>query len=69
MAWLLGHGHSVFVFFKCLVVGVWLLILTVHKNFKLARWGLWALLAFYSLLLCYHVFLYLLAEPIPATHP
>lgn len=69
MEWLLGHGQTAFVFFKCLAVGAWLLVLTVHKNFQLARWGLWALMAFYTALLFYHVFLYVLAEPTPIHLP
>ena len=39
---------------KCFVVGVWLVFLTVHKNFRLARAGLWGLLLLYSCVLCYH---------------
>lgn len=65
MDWLLSQGHMSFVFFKCLVVGGWLLVLTVHKNFRLARWGLRVLLIVYAALLVYHIFLYALAEPIP----
>jgi len=65
MEWLLGHGQTAFVVFKCLAVGAWLLILTVHKNFQLARWGLWALMTFYTFLLFYHIFLYVFAEPTP----
>ena len=65
MDWLLAQGQMAFLFFKCLAVGAWLLVLTVHKNFQLARWGLWVLATFYGLLLLYHIFLYLFAEPIP----
>ena len=65
MDWLLGQGQMTFIAFKCLAVGTWLLILTVHKNFWLARWGLWCLMTFYSFLLVYHIFLYVFAEPIP----
>ena len=39
---------------KCFVVGLWLVFLTVHKNFKHVRVGLWALLALYTGVLFYH---------------
>lgn len=65
MDWALQSGDSVFLFQKCVVAGIWLLILLVHKNFRIARVGLWSLLAVYSALALYHVFLVLFAEPIP----
>lgn len=65
MSWLLGHGPFVFVAAKCAIVGVWLLFLTIHKNFRLARLGMKGLLLLYTALLVYHVFLFVLAEPIP----
>ena len=65
MDWLLGQGQMAFIAFKCLAVGIWLLVLIVHKNFQLARWGLWCLMTFYSFLLLYHLFLYVFAEPVP----
>ena len=65
MAWVLGFGQVPFLGLKCLAVGAWLLILMIHKNFTLARMGLWALLVFYSFLFAYHLFLYFFAEPLP----
>jgi len=54
MAWLLEHGNGPFLIQKCIVVGAWLLLLVVHKNFRIARIGLWSLAAIYSLLILYH---------------
>jgi len=65
MAWVLGFGQAPFLALKCMAVGAWLLVLVIHKNFTLARLGLFGLLLFYSLLLGYHIFLYLFADPIP----
>ena len=69
MDWALQAGDSVFLFQKCVVAGLWLLILLVHKNFRIARYGLWSLLAVYALLAVYHAFLALFAEPIPPGTP
>lgn len=55
MAWILELGNSAFLVQKCFVVGLWLLLLLVHKNFRLARVGLWALAGIYSLLILYHL--------------
>jgi hypothetical protein len=55
MARLLDLGHTAFLIEKCFVVGVWLLVLLVHKNFRVARIGLRALLVIYGLLFAYHV--------------
>ena len=66
MEWVLENGGTgAFVIQKCLLVGFWLLLLVVHKNFKIARIGLWTLLALYSTLLLYHLFLYFFGVPIP----
>lgn len=54
MNWLLELGVHAFLIQKCLVVGLWLLLLLVHKNFRLARIGLWSALGVYSLLILYH---------------
>lgn len=52
---LIAHGGDVaFLIQKCLVVGIWLVILIVHKNFRIARLGLLALFVIYGLLLFYH---------------
>jgi hypothetical protein len=56
MAKLLEGGDLIFLIQKCFVVGVWLVILIVHKNFRVARTGLWSLLAIYGLLLLYHLY-------------
>jgi len=69
MEWALEAGDSVFLFQKCIVAGVWLLVLLVHKNFRIARVGLWSLLAVYALVGVYHAFLVLFAEPIPQAGP
>lgn len=58
-------GESVFLFQKCIVAGVWLLILLVHKNFRIARIGLWVLLGVYGTVAVYHGFLALFAVPVP----
>jgi hypothetical protein len=55
MAWILELGNSAFLIQKTFVVGLWLMLLVVHKNFRLARVGLWALAIVYSLLVLYHV--------------
>ncbi len=55
MAWILELGSNAFLIQKSFVVGLWLLLLLVHKNFRLARIGLWALAGIYSLLVLYHV--------------
>ena len=54
MARLLEAGNLPFLIQKCFVVGIWLVILIVHKNFRLARVGMWSLLGVYGLLLLYH---------------
>ena len=43
---------------KGLLIGVALAVLTVHKNFGLARAGLWLAAGGYTLLCCYHLYLY-----------
>ena len=58
-------GDSVFLFQKCIVAGLWLLVLLVHKNFRIARIGLWVLLGVYGTLALYHAFLVLFATPLP----
>ena len=65
MKWVLENGGTeAFVIQKCLLVGFWLLLLVVHKNFRIARIGLWTLLVLYSTLLLYHLFLYFFGVPI-----
>lgn len=55
MAWMLELGDEFFLAQKCFMVGIWLIVLTVHKNFRLARIGLYSLAAIYSLLLMAHI--------------
>ncbi len=54
MAFFLDIGPAAFLLQKCLVVGFWLILLLVHKNFRFARVGLYAALAVYGLLLIVH---------------
>ncbi len=54
MDWLLQLGEHAFLIQKCFVVGFWLVFLIVHKNFRLARLGLWSLAGVYALLFAYH---------------
>ena len=64
MDWFLQQGELAFLAQKCLVVGLWLVILVVHKNFQIARTGLWLLLALYGSIFVYHIFLQVAAVPI-----
>ena len=57
MAYMLELGDGFFLAQKCFVVGIWLIVLTVHKNFRLAQIGLYSLAAVYSLLLVGHIVL------------
>jgi hypothetical protein len=54
MAHLLEISDSAFLFQKCVVVGIWLVYLTIHKNWALARLGLRVLFVLYAVLLLYH---------------
>jgi hypothetical protein len=54
MDFFLDIGPGAFLFQKCLVVGFWLLILLVHKNFRFARIGLYASLVVYAALMAVH---------------
>jgi len=55
MAYMLELGDGFFLAQKCFVVGIWLIILTVHKNFRLAQIGLYSLAAIYTVLLAGHI--------------
>ncbi|MDC1295126.1 DUF5658 family protein [Myxococcota bacterium] len=55
MDFFLDIGPGAFLAQKCLVVGFWLLILLVHKNFRFARAGLYASLAVYAVLMAIHL--------------
>ena len=52
---MLGTGRLGFVFLKSFLITVPLVVLCLHKNFPLARLGLWLAAGTYSLLLAYHV--------------
>ena len=54
MDFLLDIGPGAFLVQKCILVGFWLVILTMHKNFRFAKLGLYASLAIYSLLMALH---------------
>jgi hypothetical protein len=53
----LAYGPHVFILFKTLGIGVCAGFLTLTKNFRAARIGLWIILIGYSLLLCWHLLL------------
>lgn len=54
MDFFLDIGPWAFLAQKCLVVGLWLVILVVHKNFRLARIGLYSALVVYGALMIVH---------------
>ena len=54
MEFFLDIGPFAFLAQKCLVVGFWLILLLVHKNFRFAKIGLHASLVVYALLLLLH---------------
>jgi len=56
-ALLLGTGRTGFVVMKSLLISIPLLVLCLHKNFHLARIGLWVAASCYSLLFLYHLWL------------
>lgn len=70
MDWFLQQGDWVFLGQKCLVVGLWLVILVIHKNFQMARVGLWCLLVLYGSIFLYHIFLQAAGVPVslPPAH-
>lgn len=55
---MLKTGRFGFVFIKAVLIGVALLVLTLHKNFQLARFGLWLSTAAYTALVIYHLTLF-----------
>lgn len=54
MDFFLDIGPGAFLVQKCLIVGFWLVLLVVHKNFRLARFGLYASLVVYALIMLMH---------------
>ncbi|MSR62664.1 MAG: hypothetical protein EXS08_09505 [Planctomycetes bacterium] len=55
---LLGTGRWNFVFMKSILIGLALIVLAVHKNFHLARIGLWTAAGTYTCLVAYHLLLF-----------
>jgi len=51
---LIETSDLMFILQKCLVVGLWIVILMIHKNFRIARFGLWGALILYAGILLYH---------------
>lgn len=56
--WLLLTGRVSFVLIKSGVISLALLVLCLHKNFHLARLGLWTAAVAYTCLLGYHLLLF-----------
>lgn len=67
MAFMLEMGESAFILQKCFVVGIWLIILLIHKNFRLARIGLYSLAAVYTVVILGHFAL--MASGVDPTQP
>lgn len=57
---LLTFGRLEFVLAKSLLIGVALLVLAVHKNFALARIGIWISAGTYTVLVAYHLSLFVM---------
>ena len=57
MEQMLESGDFVFLVQKCFVVGGLLLLLVVHRNFAMARVGMWVLFTLYGGLLLHHTLL------------
>lgn len=55
---LLMTGRVHFVWLKSGIISLALLVLCVHKNFGLARIGLWTSAGAYTMLFAYHIFLF-----------
>ncbi|MFT5289179.1 MAG: hypothetical protein ACI8QS_001187 [Planctomycetota bacterium] len=55
---LLGTGRFWFVFVKSSLIGIALVVLAIHKNFYLARVGIFVSAATYTLLVIYHLMLF-----------
>jgi len=54
MDFFLDIGPGAFLIQKCIVVGIWLVALLVHKNFRFARIGLYISLVAYGILMLIH---------------
>ena len=67
MDFFLDIGPGAFLIQKCVIVGVWLVVLLVHKNFRFARIGLYLSLAMYTVLMLVHFGI--IASGINPPHP
>jgi hypothetical protein len=65
MDMLIQTNVQIFLLQKCVVVGLWLVILVIHKNFRIARVGLWTALILYTGILFYHFVLQSVGPPPP----
>ena len=65
MDMLIRTNVQIFLLQKCVVVGLWLVVLVIHKNFRIARVGLWAALILYTGILFYHFVLQSVGPPPP----
>lgn len=54
MDFFLDIGPGAFLIQKCVVVGIWLVVLLIHKNFRFARIGLYVSLVAYAVLMLIH---------------
>ncbi len=68
MDFFLDIGPWAFLIQKCIVVGAWLLILLVHKNFRFARIGLYVTLVAYATLMVIHFGIIALGIDPPSPH-
>lgn len=68
MDFVLDIGPGAFVIQKCIVVGIWLVILLVHKNFRFARIGLYTSLVAYAVLMIIHFTIIALDIEPPVPH-
>jgi hypothetical protein len=55
---MLGLGRMGFTFLKSILIALPLLVLAIHKNFFLARIGLWTATGAYTALFVYHLLLF-----------
>lgn len=69
MEMLIRANDMLFLLQKCVVVGLWLVLLTVHKNFRIARIGLWGACILYTGILFYHFALQAGPPPPPPAPP
>ena len=56
--WLLEQGRAPFVLYKSALITLAVLVLCIHKNFYLARIGLWVASGTYTVLVLYHLSLF-----------